>query len=184
MQAAEPAARVWTTQDKIAEGNRLKDEGNRLVKSGELKKALKSYKTVFLYVNGLISKDNQAMAKFAGDGVITDEDDAVIKELKINTHSNIALCYSKLGQLDQVVDHCQRALALNPDHLKSLVRLGATQTLQGKVDLARTALLKAYELEPQNESVQRELKLLKLANEKAVALQREKDKKAFGGKFL
>ncbi|KAH9256519.1 hypothetical protein BASA81_005434 [Batrachochytrium salamandrivorans] len=183
MQGTEPA-RVWTTKDKIAEGNRLKDEGNQFVKSGELKKALKSYKTVFLYINGLISKENQAMAKFAGNGIINDQDDLAIKELKTNTHSNIALCYSKLGQLDKVVDHCNRALEVNPNHVKSLIRLGGTQTLLGKVDLAKIALLKAYELDSQNESVQKELKLLKLANEKAIALQREKEKKAFGGKFL
>lgn len=47
-------AKVWSTKDKIQEGIRLKDEGNAFVKSGEFKKALKSYKTVFLYVNGLI----------------------------------------------------------------------------------------------------------------------------------
>jgi hypothetical protein len=47
-------AKVWTTDLKIEEGLRLKEEGNAFVKAGEFKKALKSYKYVFLYVNGLI----------------------------------------------------------------------------------------------------------------------------------
>lgn len=124
------------------------------------------------------------MAKFAGGDLLTEQDAETIKDLKVNTHSNLALCYTKLGMLDKVMDNCEKALAINPQHVKSLVRLGATEITLLQLDRAKRHLLKAHEIEPQNPSLQQEIRTLKLALEKASQQQKEKDKQTFGGKFL
>jgi hypothetical protein len=43
----------------VNEGKRLKEIGNDFFKTGDLQKALQNYNKVFLFVNGLVGKENE-----------------------------------------------------------------------------------------------------------------------------
>jgi tetratricopeptide (TPR) repeat protein len=124
------------------------------------------------------------MAKFAQGSILTPAQDQAVKDLKLTTYSNLALCYAKLGNLDKVVDSCEKALAINPKHVKCLIRIGSTLVSLGKFDRAKVYLMQAYDLEPKNELVLKELKVLKSQFDLWNANQKEKQKQVFGGKFL
>ena len=123
------------------------------------------------------------MAQYAASNLLTDEEAATVKEIKISTFSNLALCYTKLNQPDKVMDYCQRALALDPNHVKCLIRLGGVQISDKKFDAAKANLMRAYGIDSKNEACLKELRRLKVAHAEWDAVQKEKQKLAFGGKL-
>ena len=54
--------------------------------------------------------------------------------------NNIALCYKKTQQWDQVLEHAEKALALDPDYIKSLNCMGQAIVMMAKVEQGYEAL--------------------------------------------
>jgi tetratricopeptide (TPR) repeat protein len=154
---------MLSSEDKIAKGLELKEEGNAFVKAKDYKNALKPYKTVFLYINGLIGTCSLP--------------------LKLSTHSNLSLCYLKLNKLEQSLEQCQKALAVDKNHVKSLIRMGSLQMQRQQFEQAKQSLKTALELDPKNKDCLMEMARLKKEFDSWNEIQKEKQKQQFAGIF-
>jgi len=68
----------------------------------------------------------------------------------VEAHYNLATALVWQGRLDDSVEHFQRALQIQPDHVAAHVNLGAVLRSQQKFDEAATHLREALRLEPDN----------------------------------
>ena len=104
-----------TVSEKLEAALGLKSQGNDCFSQGDFKGAVKHYKKVFLYMNGLHSKDSEMHGFFKTMGAEDkwDQGDQTnkismpgqhgqIKTVKIETSNNIALAYVKLNQHEKV----------------------------------------------------------------------------------
>ena len=173
----------WTTQQKLEKANEIKEEGNKLVKEGQYRKAAKTYRTVFFYVNGLISKENEEMAKFSSS-LLSEEESLKVKELKTTTNTNLALCYLKLEEPEKVIECAEKALKYDPKNAKANLRLGSAYLQLKMWEKAKPYLIAAYNSEPNNVTIKNELKIWKSGYEQWSQEQKMKEKQAFGGKLL
>lgn len=173
-----------TNSEKIDKGYEIKDEGNAFVKQQEFRKAAKTYRKVFLYINGLISKDNEQMAKFASNDLLSDEEYQRVKALKLTTYSNLALCYLKLEELEKVIECAGKALEVDASHPKANLRMGMALSRMKMWEKAKTHLLVAQKAEPKDVTVNNELKRWKEGFTQWSELQKAKEKAAFGGKLV
>jgi tetratricopeptide (TPR) repeat protein len=176
---------MQSAKQKIDEGVRLKEEGNKYVQAKEYRKACSCYRRVFAFANGLISKDNQEMAKFTSPGdLLSAEDDQKLKDLKVSTYANLALCYLRLKEPQKSLDCAQKALTIDGSNVKALLRVGSASTELRLWEKAKDALLKALQLESENQTVKSELLVWKSAYGKWLEEQQRKEKELFGGKLL
>jgi len=107
---------------EIEEANKLKEEGNELVKASKLQ--------------GAVQKYNQAI-KLNRDPIY---------------FCNRAAAYCRLDQYDLAVQDCRTALALDPKYAKAYGRMGVALSCQKRYDHAVEAYKHAVELDPSNDS--------------------------------
>lgn len=88
--------------EQVKQRLELKELGNAAFKQKKYKDALRCYR--------------QAL-EFAAPGEMED------KELETTLYSNSAECYIRLREPEQAIVMAKNALAVNPDHAKSLNRL-------------------------------------------------------------
>ncbi|XP_046972202.1 small glutamine-rich tetratricopeptide repeat-containing protein beta-like [Vanessa cardui] len=113
-----------------AEAEKLKNEGNELMKSERHREALEKYSRA-------IELDPQNSVFFC----------------------NRAAAHFKLGEHESAVADCMAALALQPNYGKAHGRLGIALTAMDRHAEARAAFARAAQLEPDNESYKQNLKL-------------------------
>ncbi|GBG30106.1 Peptidyl-prolyl cis-trans isomerase FKBP5 [Hondaea fermentalgiana] len=170
-----------TVAAKIEAATALKNEGNALLQSGELRKAARKYRTVFLYVNGLVGCEDE-VAKFTPkEDILASGEEDEIKSLKVATYTNLALAYLKLDEAGKAADVANRALQLDASNIKALVRKGQAFTKLKDFDKAKAALLDAAKRDPENRAVRAELAGWKKAYKAWSDAQREEQKRLFGG---
>uniref|UniRef100_A0A0K0CVK2 SGTA_dimer domain-containing protein n=1 Tax=Angiostrongylus cantonensis TaxID=6313 RepID=A0A0K0CVK2_ANGCA len=117
------------TQAEIAEANKLKEEGNDLMKSSQFDAA--------------VSKYNEAI-KLNRDPVY---------------FCNRAAAYCRLEQYDLAIQDCRTALALDPKYSKAYGRMGLALSCQNRYEQAVEAYKKALELDPTQESFKNNLRI-------------------------
>ncbi|VDL86128.1 unnamed protein product [Nippostrongylus brasiliensis] len=117
------------TEAEIAEANKLKEEGNDLMKSSQFDAA--------------VSKYNEAI-KLNRDPVY---------------FCNRAAAYCRLEQYDLAIQDCRTALALDPKYSKAYGRMGLALSCQNRYEQAVEAYKKALELDPNQESFKNNLKI-------------------------
>ncbi|XP_050354843.1 small glutamine-rich tetratricopeptide repeat-containing protein beta-like [Nymphalis io] len=113
-----------------AEAEKLKNEGNELMKSERHREALEKYSRA-------IELDPQNSVFFC----------------------NRAAAHFKLGEHESAVADCMAALALQPNYGKAHGRLGIALTAMNRHAEAHAAFARAAQLEPDNESYKQNLKL-------------------------
>jgi peptidylprolyl isomerase len=173
-----------SNSQKIAEAVRLKEQGNKFVAAAEYKQACKTYRRVFAYINGLLTKGDH-MAQYAQEAaLLNDEESTTIEDLRVSTYTNLALCYLKLAEPEKAFDAASQALAVQPNSVKALYRLASASIALRRWDKAKEALRRALAIEPSNAALKSEVLALKAAIEKWEEEQREKSKVLFGGKLL
>lgn len=118
------------TPEQKAEAERLKNEGNALVKAEKLYDALANY--------------TQAI-KLDGRNAVY--------------YCNRAAVYSKMGNYDLVIKDCQTALSIDPQYSKAYGRMGLAYSSLNKHKEAKECYKKALEMEPDNESYKNNLQL-------------------------
>lgn len=164
-------------------GQGLREEGNKLFKEGDYKKALTKYTKVFLWVNGLNS-GGIAEVMAANDGARGPTPPAtgvngVIRELRVSTNLNCSVCYLKLGDTTRAVDFAQRAVDLDSENKKSVYRRGQALLAKGELDGAQRDLNIAAVAFPADKGVKEDIK--KLAEKfKAIT---QKERAQFAGIF-
>lgn len=117
------------TEAEIAQANKLKEEGNALMKASQFDAAINKYNEAI--------KLNREPAYFC----------------------NRAAAYCRLEQYDLAIQDCRTALALDPKYSKAYGRMGLALSCQNRYDQAVEAYKKALELEPNQESYKNNLKI-------------------------
>lgn len=152
-------------EEKMAAAGKRKDDGNELFKASKFKRAIKKYKKALTFLD----------AEYG----MTDEQKAKSKELKVPLYLNLAACKLSTKQFTDVLEDCKKALEIDPNNQKGLVRQAKANIELDDWEGAQKALARALELDPNNADAKREQVRLK----KKIADQAAKDKKAFGGMF-
>lgn len=67
--------------------------------------------------------------------------------------------YSKLGNHQQAIEDCHRALTIDPTYSKAHGRLGLAYSSLARYEEAKTSYQKAIDLEPENESLRNNLQI-------------------------
>jgi len=114
--------------EEKAEAEKLKTEGNTLLKS---------------------EKYHEALIKYT-EAIEIDNRNAVF-------YCNRAAVHSKLGNHYQAIKDCQTAISIDPSYSKAYGRLGLAYSSLNKYQEAKENYQKALELEPDNESLKNNL---------------------------
>lgn len=166
-----------TAEETIQSAMRLKDIGNSHFKSGNLDKAMHTYK--------------QALDRIDSDPTTpgdADDDDTKWRDpshaadrraLAVSCNLNLAQCLIKTEEYLLAVEHAAYVLKLQPDNSKALYRCGLARSRLGDLDRARAELLAAAKAEPRNAEVRKELDLC----QRKLAEANKKDRTAFGSMF-
>lgn len=164
----EKAKDVWSMsfEEKVEEMNNRKERGNDLFKSGRYATARKSYDRAVAFFDSPTSE-------------LSPELKAKVNELLVKCHLNLAVCLNKLGDIQQVMVHCKKALEIQPANDKALYRQGCAYLALDDYDNAKLSLKYALELSPKNADIQRKLKELKEKRNKQDA----QDKKLYSNLF-
>jgi len=158
---------TWELKDheKIEVGTKKKEQGNELFKRGNTRRAYKVY--------------DRALSLFTVDKDVKDDNKKKIDALKANCYGNMAACKLKDKEWAAVIEKAGKSLELDQKNPKVLYRRAQAYAQNGDNDEAINDLKKALEIEPENEAC----KQLKLAVQKRISKQRDKEKKLFSGIF-
>ncbi|XP_073304793.1 uncharacterized protein [Primulina huaijiensis] len=141
----------------LAESNDAKLEGNSLFKAGQYEDALAKYEFAIQIVQDVLSST----------------------EIRSICHANRAACFSKLGNHEETIKECTKALELNPTYMKALLRRGEAHEKLEHYEESIADMTKVLELDQSNDQARRTIIRLKpLAEEK-----REKMKEEMIGKL-
>ncbi|XP_067862452.1 peptidyl-prolyl cis-trans isomerase FKBP8-like [Heptranchias perlo] len=92
--------------------------------------------------------------------VLNHEDEKSLLEEKVKCYSNISACHLNTGNLEEAFSCCDIVLQHQPQHCKALFRKGKVLELQEKYFLSIKFLRKASHVEPANQEIEREMKLV------------------------
>jgi FKBP-type peptidyl-prolyl cis-trans isomerase len=152
-------------EEKMVAALKRKDDGNELFKVSKFKRAVKKYKKALTFLD----------AEYG----MTDEQKVKAKELKLPLYLNLAACKLSTKEYTEVLEDCKKALDIDPNNVKGLLRQAKANVELDEWDAAHKGFTRALELDPNNADVKREQARLK----KKIADQTAKDKKVFGGMF-
>jgi tetratricopeptide (TPR) repeat protein len=155
---------------RIAEN--LKNEGNELFRAGSYKEAIAKYSKIFLYVNGLVSKED-TVSVYAKSNLMTEEDKKTVLELKHIANANMAAAYLSLKQYHKVIEKSRLALAIR-ENFKVLYRRALAFIEIGDIDGAKADLERVSQATPNDPGLLAAYK--KLESKSEVILSKEKKK--------
>lgn len=159
--ATTPEKEMWeySSEEKLAKSLEKKEKGNASFKAGDFVDACEAYEDGLLFLE---QRDD-------------DESAAAWLVLKVNC----ALAYTKAKEYSKALEHVSAALEKEPNHVKALLRRGHLRNKMSMPEEALVDLNLALTHDPDNKSVQLEIKVAK----KCIADAKKKDKKKFGGMF-
>ncbi|KAL2529503.1 Peptidyl-prolyl cis-trans isomerase FKBP62 [Forsythia ovata] len=128
--------------ERIEAAVRKKEEGNQLFKIGKYQRAGKKYDKAAEYVSE--------------DVVFTDDDQKLVKTLRLSCWLNGAACSLKLNDFQEVIKLCSKVLDVESCNVKALYRRAQAYMKVAELLLAELDIKKAIEVDPQN----REVKLI------------------------
>ncbi|KAJ3051704.1 hypothetical protein HK097_007270 [Rhizophlyctis rosea] len=138
----------------LAQGKKLKDEGNAYFKAGNAKEALRKYHEATLYLNGL---DNGGLASIVPSPELVDAVRKEIADTLKACHSNMAACYIKQSNWSKALATCDKVLKTDPNNAKAYFRKGQVYGNIPELDKAEAAYKKAAELDPKDPGIRTEL---------------------------
>lgn len=153
-----------TAQEKVAEAEKLKDEGTAAFKAEDYRTAAAKYTQGLKYVS-----ENDYSDDSTDEEADADDAKAGSNDLLVSLALNAAAAQLKLGDNSDAMKNCEKVLKLEPKNVKALFRKG--QALLGKSEFkeAKSTLKLAYKEDPTNKQV---VALLKKVDAKA---KQEKD---------
>ncbi|XP_041357275.1 peptidyl-prolyl cis-trans isomerase D-like [Gigantopelta aegis] len=156
--------------EKIKEiAQNIKQIGNNLFKEQNFSVAIKKYNKALRYIDTIIN-----FMKLSED-----EKDDVKKSSKLSLHLNLAACYLRLKDYDEVLRACKDALSIDPTSAKALFRRGQAYCALSDWETALKDLENALKSEPTDKGILKEI-------EKTKKIQSEyynKQKKAYSKMF-
>ncbi|KAK1313068.1 hypothetical protein QJS10_CPA06g01357 [Acorus calamus] len=165
--ASEPPLKAETYEDAMSDeqlkqkaldqANDAKTEGNKLFGAEKYEEALSQYELALQVAPEM----------------------PLSVEVRSMCHANRAICFSKLGRYDETIKECTKALELNPQYLKALVRRGEAHEKLEHYEESIADMKKILELDPSNDQAIRAIRRL----EPLAAEKREKLKEEMMGKL-
>lgn len=135
-----------STDEKIKAADRFRQEGNEAFRKNNYGLAAVHYRKALLQFDYTFAEG--------------DEETKQLEDVKLPCLLNLAACKCQQEEWDEVLTHCRLALELNPRSVKAYYRTGQAHIARDKFDLAKDALMSAYEIEPNNAEVRAMLKKL------------------------
>ncbi|MEE8294169.1 MAG: tetratricopeptide repeat protein [Sphingomonadales bacterium] len=130
---AVPTAQADTTQTIWLHPSELLDQGTQALRSGDYKRAIKSFKR-FLK-------------------------EPATKSSRVTAHSNLCIAYEFVGDLEAAVKQCNIAIKLNPKHWRAYNNRGNAHLAAGDYEAASADYQLALKINPKAEAVLENLKL-------------------------
>jgi len=149
----------FSVEERRAEANNFKAQGNQFFKEGKFQEAKKPYESGVDY----ISDDNSKEAR----------------DLLHSLYLNLAAVCTKTSEFKKAIEYATKALDINMHSAKAYFRRAKARETFGEYEEASNDLKLAIEIEPNDHSLKQELHNIK--NKMKAAL--EKEKKAFGNLF-
>lgn len=156
---------------KLRKGDRMrlvsknKEEGNELLKGSSVRLAAARY--------------HKALSHCAKFFDLSPDDEKEVAQVKLSLHLNLAQCYLKLENWEQVIRNCDDAIAIDPNSAKGLFRRGSAHENRKDWDKALSDFKKAEALAPEDKLVAKAIDRIK----KAIQREKDKEKKMWGGVF-
>uniref|UniRef100_A0A6I8SUI7 peptidylprolyl isomerase n=1 Tax=Xenopus tropicalis TaxID=8364 RepID=A0A6I8SUI7_XENTR len=110
---------------------------------------------------------------------LSKEEDAKAKSLILAASLNLAACYLKLGEHRAALDHCNKALELDPSNEKGLFRRGEAYMCTNDLEQARNDFTKVLQLYPANKAARAQLGQCQVR----IRQQTEREKKIYANMF-
>ncbi|KAL2505699.1 Tetratricopeptide repeat (TPR)-like superfamily protein [Abeliophyllum distichum] len=151
--------------ERIEAAVRKKEEGNQLFKIVKYQRAGKKYDKAAEYVSE--------------DVVFTDDDQKLVKTLRLSCWLNGAACSLKLNDFQEVIKLCSKVLDVESCNVKALYRRAQAYMKVAELHLAELDIKKALEVDPQN----REVKSIQKNLKKLLAESNRRDAKLYTAMF-
>ncbi|RLN16059.1 peptidyl-prolyl cis-trans isomerase FKBP62-like [Panicum miliaceum] len=156
---------AMSAHEKLEAAEKSKVAGNDLFKIGKFQRAAKKYNKALNYINE--------------DGQFEDEVEKLMKTVRVSCWLNHAACCLKLKDFAQAISLCSKVLETEPCNVKALYRRAQAYVESYDLELAKTDLRKALELDPNN----KEVKLLQANLKKLQVESNKRDAKLYANMF-
>lgn len=143
----EKAPWEMANHERIATAGTKKEEGNVLFKNGSYQRAAKKYGKAVDYVSE--------------EGMFGDDDQKLVKSLRVSCWLNGAACSLKLNDYQEAIKLCSKVLDVEFSNVKALYRRAQAYMKTCDLQLAELDIKKALEVDPQSREVKSILKTLK-----------------------
>eukprot|EP01061_Rhynchopus_euleeides_P027796 TRINITY_DN4518_c1_g1_i1.p1 TRINITY_DN4518_c1_g1~~TRINITY_DN4518_c1_g1_i1.p1 ORF type:complete len:575 (+),score=292.27 TRINITY_DN4518_c1_g1_i1:73-1797(+) len=147
-----------TPADKVKEGEKRKADGNTLYKAKKFKRAAAKYEAGLAFVEG---------------------DDAELKKVRLPLLTNLAAVQLEMQQNFFAAKNCEKALEIDPVNMRAILRKAKANRLRADFEAARADAEHALSLDANSKEAKAELEQV----DKALKLQKQKDKKTYQGMF-
>ncbi|XP_009613898.1 peptidyl-prolyl cis-trans isomerase FKBP62-like isoform X2 [Nicotiana tomentosiformis] len=151
--------------ERIQVSQRKKEEGNLLFKNGKYQRAMKKYEKAVDYINE--------------DGTFEDDDQRLVKSLRVSCWLNGAACCLKQNDFQEAFKLCSKVLEIESCNVKALYRRAQAFMETADLHLAELDFKKALEIDPQN----REVKLIQKTLKQLQVESNKKDAKLYTTMF-
>jgi tetratricopeptide (TPR) repeat protein len=171
-----------TVEEKIQHAQQLKEQGNEHFKKGETKKAIRSYKHIFLYVTGLGNNPLEVLSnQQTSMSSSSNKDASPIAQLQLTANLNLAACYLKISPPNyrRAKEYADKVLKSDSENVKAIFRRAQASLGLQDIDNARIDLEKAQKLAPEDALIKKELKRL----EQMEVQHKQKEKKLYQHMF-
>jgi len=154
-----------TAAEKIKVATKVKDEGNGLFKEGKFEQAIQKY--------------NKTLDYFKNTWGLEPEETKSVDSIKLASFLNLASCQLKTKDNSNAILNCCKALDIDTNNVKALFRRGQGYLRNSEFTKAKSDLMEAAKLDPNNKEIRQELDLLK----KKLEEYKNKEKQMFSGLF-
>jgi len=164
----EKAKEKWNAEnaERIDMGFKYKEDGNGLFKGQRFKGAISKYEKALEWIDVDFSDDELLKKK---------------QELTISVNNNMALICSKKKDWSAATEHATKALDVEPNNVKALMRRGQAQMQNGNLEEAKRDLKRALSLDKSNTVIKKLLKVCTAKHKAYVEKQQKLYANMFGG---
>ncbi|XP_078602210.1 peptidyl-prolyl cis-trans isomerase FKBP8-like [Branchiostoma floridae x Branchiostoma japonicum] len=158
-----PELFTMSAEDKRTLGNRKRERGNWWYSRNDFMLACHCYEQAVKIL------ESPSKEKPEPDSEIVKQMD----DIRLKSYNNMAAAQLKAKNYDTAKKSCEAVLAIHPDNVKGLFRLGKVYAGKGNLDKAISCLRKAISLEPETKIIHNELS--KLVKQQTSQKERERN---------
>ncbi len=164
----EKAKDMWSMsfEEKANEMEVRKKKGNDLIKVGRNELAKKSYERAVAFFDSPTSELDSELKKR-------------VNMLLVQCHLNLAICNNRLGDRTKIIEHCKKALEIEPGNIKALYRRGCAYLEMDEFYSAESDFKYGLSLDKTNADLRRKYVELK----KRRAEQDKRDRQLYSNMF-